>query len=144
MLSVIKMFSKYEQRCLIKIQIATGKNARQYHTANYSSSRAVCSKISTRWAVDGISRLPDVWRRVLHVGGDYFWSLKQCDCSKNIFFVVNSNVATNYWMIHVVLKSIFCLSSSLCWQKTKQINCIHTWAYGRWPWMFHVPFSCSN
>ena len=23
-------------------------------------------------AVDGICRLPDVWRRVLHVGGDYF------------------------------------------------------------------------
>ena len=35
------------------------------------------------------------------VKGDYFWSLKQSDSSKNIFFVVNSNVATNYWMPQV-------------------------------------------
>ena len=27
------MFSKYEQKCLIKIQIAIGKNTRQCHTA---------------------------------------------------------------------------------------------------------------
>ena len=47
-------------------------------------------------AVNGISCLPNVWRRVLHVGGDCFRSLKQCDCSKNVFCVVNSNVATNY------------------------------------------------
>ena len=49
-------------------------------------------------AVDDICRLPDVWRQVLHVGGDYFWSLKKCDCSKNIFFAVKSNVTTSYWM----------------------------------------------
>ena len=54
-------------------------------------------------AVDGICRLFDVWRRVLHVGGHYFWSLKQCDCYKNVFFVVNSNVSTNYWLTQVLL-----------------------------------------
>ena len=31
--SALKMFSKYEQRCFIKIETARGKNARQYHTA---------------------------------------------------------------------------------------------------------------
>ena len=45
-------------------------------------------------AMDGIRRLPDVRKRVLYVGGDYFLALKQCDCSK-IFFIINSNVATN-------------------------------------------------
>ena len=44
-------------------------------------------------AVNGNRRHLDMWRRVLNVGGDYFRSLKQCDCSKNVFFVVNSNVA---------------------------------------------------
>ena len=39
-------------------------------------------------SVDGIRRLSDVWRRVLHVGGYYFWSLKQWDCTKNLFLVV--------------------------------------------------------
>ena len=31
--NALKMFSKYEQRCFIKIQIARRKNARQFHTA---------------------------------------------------------------------------------------------------------------
>ena len=53
-------------------------------------------KLVKQDSVDGIRRLPDMLRRVLHGGGDYFSSLKQCDCSKNVFFVVNSNVATNY------------------------------------------------
>ena len=33
--------------------------------------------------------------------GYYFSSLKQCDCSKNVFFIVNSNVAATYWMAQV-------------------------------------------
>ena len=42
------------------------------------------------------------WKWVLHVGEDFFWSLKQCNCSKNVLFVVNSNVVTNYWMTQVL------------------------------------------
>ena len=36
-------------------------------------------------AVVGIRRISDAWKRVLHIGGDYFLSLKQCDCSKKMF-----------------------------------------------------------
>ena len=34
-------------------------------------------RLEQRDAVDGLRRLPDVWRRVLHAGGGYFRSLKQ-------------------------------------------------------------------
>ena len=96
--------------------------------SNYSS-RTVCSKISTTrrcgWH-------PDVWRRVLHVGGDYFWSLKQCDSYKNVFFIVNSIVAPNYWMIQVycfIWTKLFYNAANLCDQITmfeqlKTIFCI--------------------
>ncbi|KAJ4439847.1 hypothetical protein ANN_07975 [Periplaneta americana] len=30
-------------------------------------------------AVDGVRHLPEVWRRIHHVGGDYFCALQQCD-----------------------------------------------------------------
>ena len=43
-------------------------------------------KLAQQEAVDRIHHLPDVWKWVLHFGGD---------CSKKVFFVVNSNVATN-------------------------------------------------
>ena len=115
------MFSKYKQRCFIKIQIAKGKNARQCHTRyckivverlyhivpwlggcmHFCRGREDVHQCHTaiilveqsvqrlvqQNTVDGICRLPDVWRWVLHVGGDL--SIKQCDCSKNVFFVVN-------------------------------------------------------
>ena len=90
------MFSKYEQRCFIKIQTARGKNARQCHTALLEASgrgTLPYSTISGRThfayqchtgiiaveqsvqrlvkedAVNGIRRHPDVLRRVLHIRG---------------------------------------------------------------------------
>ena len=104
--SALKMFSKYEQKCFIKIQIAKGKNARQCHTALLEGcGREILPYcIVARWtyafrrggkiiinkhtaiiaverslqrlvqqdAVDVISRLPNVWRRILHFEGDFF------------------------------------------------------------------------
>ena len=112
------MLSKYEQRCLIKIQIARGVmlyNAvqhywklvkeRLYHIitwlggrmhfaegVRFRTSQAIVAAVEQsvrrsvqQDAVNGIRPLPDVWRWVLHVGGD---------CSKDVLFIVNSNVAT--------------------------------------------------
>ena len=96
------MFSKCEQRCFIKIHIARGKNARQWHTALLEACGREILPYRTvaRWAyifrrggkchraviavkqsvhrliqqdtMHGISILPDVWRQVRHVEGDYF------------------------------------------------------------------------
>ena len=43
----------------------------QCHTAIIAVEQSV-QRLVQQDAVDGIRRLPDVWRRVLHVGGDYF------------------------------------------------------------------------
>ena len=118
------MFSRYEERCLIKIQIARAKNVRQCHTAlpEACGRENLPYRTMARWAcvflrgrkdvhcgagrpqstveqsvrrlvqqdaVDGIRRLPDVWRRVIHVGGDYLYSLKQCDYYKNLLIKYN-------------------------------------------------------
>ena len=60
-----------------------GKNVHQCHTAIIAVEQSV-RRVVEQDVVDGIRRLPDVWRRVLYVGGDYILSLKQCDSSKNI------------------------------------------------------------
>ena len=43
----------------------------QCQTANIAVEQSV-RRLVQQDAVDGIRRLPDVWRRVLQVGGDYF------------------------------------------------------------------------
>ena len=124
------MFSKYEQRGFIKIQIERSKNARQCHTAllvawgrepipyhtvvwwayafrrgkedvhqchtSIISVEQSVRRLVQQDTVDGIRRLLVVWIRFIHVEGDYFCSLKHCNSSKNVFFVLNSNVGTNW------------------------------------------------
>ena len=70
------------------------EDVHQCHTAIIAVEQSV-RRLVQEDAVDDIRRFPDVWRRVLHVAGDYFSSLKQ-SVFKNVFFVANSNVATNY------------------------------------------------
>ena len=105
------MFSKYEQKCLIKIQIARGKNARQCHTALLEAcGRETLPYRTVAWWAHTFRRefikkrgagKPQSASDDVHVNaksnrrGYYFRSLKQCDCSKNVFSVVNTNVATN-------------------------------------------------
>ena len=47
------------------------EDVHQCHTASIVLEQSVRILVQQD-AVDGIRRLPDVWRRVLHVGGDYF------------------------------------------------------------------------
>ena len=47
------------------------EDVQQCHTAIIAVEQSV-RRLVQQDAVDGIRRLPDVWRRVLHVGGDYF------------------------------------------------------------------------
>ena len=65
-----------------------GEDAHKCHTTIKAAKKSVQIFVQQD-AVDGIRRLLDVRTRVLHVGRSYFWSLKQCDCSKYVFFVVN-------------------------------------------------------
>ena len=46
------------------------EDVHQCHTAIIAVEQSVRRLVQD--AVDDIRRLPDVWRRVLHVGGDYF------------------------------------------------------------------------
>ena len=47
------------------------EDVHQCHTAIIAVEQSV-RRLVQQYTVDGIRRLPNVWRRVLHVGGDYF------------------------------------------------------------------------
>ena len=71
--NAIQHYWKFVLERLYHIVVASGRMYFGEEGIPYSNytSRAVVRRLVQEDAADGIRRLPDVWRRILHVGRDY-------------------------------------------------------------------------